>query len=313
MEFIPLQIATIVPEKQLTFDLYIHFKGQYLLYSENGVALKPEKFEKLKAQQIARFYIVKEHEPNYFAFLDSILSEALSDKNGPLDNKLNITEGAAATGVEGMQKDPSSNTSYKITQKAAQSLREVIAQNPNALKKIYGRLSDSMTDVIRHSLNVCALSTKLGTKLGLSEKELDDLGTAALIHDIGLSKLSNENKILFTKHKKILTPDEQRIYRFHPQDSAKMLSDKPYVNPEIMELVKNHEEVNGGSGPMKKKKLTLAESILSLCNNYDKRVSSQKLSGKVAMKEMQIEEVGNYDLKVIKALGQLLQEEGMLE
>jgi HD-GYP domain-containing protein (c-di-GMP phosphodiesterase class II) len=43
-----------------------------------------------------------------------------------------------------------------------------------------------------HSVNVCILSVALGRRLGLSKPQLLDLGLAALLHDIGKSKLPLE-------------------------------------------------------------------------------------------------------------------------
>jgi len=313
MNYVPLQIATILPEKELTFDLYIHFKDQYLQYASSGTSISGEKLDKLQVQQIAKFYIPASQEPNYEAFLDAIINEAVGSDETPLENKLDLIEGAAATGIEGMEQESSSVASYKITQKAAKGLREIIGNNPNALKKIYGKVSNELTDLIRHNYNVCALSTKLGEQLGLTDEELDDLGTAALLHDLGITRLQGDDKLLFMKPKKNFTPADYRIYKFHVEDSVKLLADKPYVNENVIELVRNHEENMGGTGPQKKKKLTKSEEILSLVNNYDKRVISQKVHAKQAAKELQIEEVGNYQLKTIQALIKVLQAEGLFE
>ncbi|HAZ14298.1 MAG: hypothetical protein A2X86_18915 [Bdellovibrionales bacterium GWA2_49_15] len=313
MEFIPLQIATIVPDKKITFDLYIHFKGQYLAYAEAGTAIPPAKLTKLALQQIARFYLLREHEANYQAFLEDVLNEAIKNSKTQIETKVQLTEGAAATGIEAMQSEKATSTAYKITQKAAKSLREVIEQNPNTLKKIYGKHSETMTDVIRHSLNVCALCTKLGRKMELENALLDALGTAALLHDIGLTKLSTQDKPLFLKPKKIFTLDDHRIYKTHVTDAVGMLVNKPYVTPDIIELVSHHDENHAGTGPLKLKKLTLSECILSLCNNYDKRVLTQKISARQALKELQIEELGNYDLKLLQAFTAVLQDEGLLD
>ena len=311
--FIPLQIATIVPEKEITFDLFIYFKETYLCYLEKGHSLHPEKLDKLRTQKIARFYIKDEDERNYQKFLDALLKEALEDTKRPADEKMNLVESAAATGIECLSNDPKNSASYQITEKAAKSLRQLIEENPVLLKKIYTNMGENISEVIKHSLNVCALSTRLGKQLGLTEKELDDLGTAALVHDIGLSKLSKEDKVLFQKPKKVFTPGQKGVYKFHTKDGRAMLADKPWSNPAVLDLVEAHEENLAGEGPMKKSKLTPSEAILSLVNNYDKRVITQKIPPKQAMKELQIDEVGKYDLNHMKALNQMLKEDGLFE
>ncbi|MBY0414123.1 MAG: hypothetical protein K2Q18_08150, partial [Bdellovibrionales bacterium] len=189
MEFTPLRITTVKPLRELTFDLYIYFKDQYLCYSKRGEQLSDEKFQKLKAQKIAKFFITESDEINYQNFLDALLDETLSSTTIAVEEKVIMAEGAATSAIERMQKNPGSESAYKATEKAAKSMRQVILGNPDALKKIFGKKVEKNEEIIKHSLNVCALVVKLAQLKGLSEKEMDDLGTAALIHDIGITNM----------------------------------------------------------------------------------------------------------------------------
>ncbi|MEA9355866.1 HD domain-containing phosphohydrolase [Bacteriovorax sp. PP10] len=312
MEFTPLRITTVKPLRELTFDLYIHFKEQYLCYAKRGEQLSEEKFLKLKAQKIAKFFITEGDESNYQKFLDALLDETLSNPKVDIEEKVSMAEGAAESAVERMQKDPGSESAYRATEKAAKSMRQVILNNPDALKKIFGKKADKSEEVIKHSLNVCALSVKLAEILKCSEKEMDDIGTAALIHDIGMTNMSKADMELFYKPKKLLSNDDKRVYYMHTKDAASLLKDKAYVTPAILELVSNHEEVLSGLGPNKKKKLSLSEEILSLVNNYDKRTITNKTSPAQTLKDMMIDELGNYDLKLLNEFKKVLHTEGLL-
>lgn len=312
MEFTPLRITTVKPLRELTFDLYIHFKEQYLCYAKRGEQLSEDKFLKLKAQKIAKFFITEGDESNYQKFLDALLDETLSNPKVNVEEKVAMAEGAAESAVERMQKDPGSESAYRATEKAAKSMRQVILNNPDALKKIFGKKADKSEEVIKHSLNVCALSVKLAEILKCSEKEMDDIGTAALIHDIGMTNMSKADMELFYKPKKLLSNDDKRVYYMHTKDASSLLKDKAYVTPAILELVINHEEVQSGLGPNKKKKLSLSEEILSLVNNYDKRTITNKTSPAQTLKDMMIDELGNYDLKLLNEFKKVLHTEGLL-
>lgn len=312
MDFTPLRISTVKPLRDLTFDLYIFFKEQYLCYVKRGEQLSEEKFEKLKTQKIAKFFITENDESNYQKFLDALLDETLSNPNVSVDEKVNMAEGAATSAIERMQKDPGSESAYRMTEKAAKSLRQVIKNNPDALKKIFGKKVDKNEDIIKHSLNVCALACKLGEVKRLSENELDELGTAALIHDIGLTNMNKNDIQLFYKPKKLLGHEDKRVYYMHCKDAAALLKDKLYVTPTILELIQNHEEVLSGLGPNKKKKLSMQEEILSLVNNYDKRTITNKTSPAQTMKDMMIDELGNYSLDLLNDFKKILQKEEML-
>lgn len=313
MDFTPLRISTVKPLKSLTFDLYIFFKDQYLCYSKRGEQLTEEKYGKLKAQKIAKFFITESDEFNYQKFLDSLLSETLSNQNINIEEKVTMVEGAASSAIERMQTDPGSESAYRMTETAAKSLRQVIKDNPDALKKIFGKKVEKNEEIIKHSLNVCALSLKLAEMLRSSEQELDDLGTAALIHDIGITQMNKEDIQLFYKPKKLFSSDDKRVYYLHTKDVKSLLKDKPYINNVIIELIANHEEVLSGSGPHKKKKLTKLEEILSMVNNYDKRTITNKTTPMQTLKDMMIDEMGNYNLDLLNEFKKVLHAEGLLD
>ncbi len=313
MDFTPLRISTVKPLRDLTFDLYIHFKDQYLCYAKRGENLSEEKFGKLKTQKVAKFFITENDEINYQKFLDSLLEETLSNPKVSLEEKIDMAEGAAGSAIERMQQDPGSVTAYRMTEKAAKSLRQVIKNNPDALKKIFGKKVDKNEEIIKHSLNVCALACKLAEVKGCTEDQLDDLGTAALIHDIALTSMNKNDIQLFYKPKKFLNNDDKRVYYMHVKDAATLLKDKSYITANIMELINNHEEVLSGQGPNKKKKLSLLEEILSMVNNYDKRMITSKTTPAQTLKDMMIDELGNYNLDLLKEFKQVLHKEGLLE
>lgn len=312
MDYTPLRISTVKPLRGLTFDLYIFFKEQYLCYAKNGEQLSEDKYQKLKAQQIAKFFITEKDEVNYQKFLDVLLSETLNSSSVSVEEKVNMAEGTCNSAVERMQKDPKSESAYRMTETAAKSLRQVIMQNPDALKQIFGKKVEKNDEIVKHSLNVCALSVKLATILGCTDSELDDLGTAALIHDIGITQMPKEAIELFYKPKKQLTNDDKKIYYNHCKDSLALLKDRPYVNPTIIELVINHEEVLSGMGPNKKKKLSKLEEILSMVNCYDKRVLTMKTPPAQTVKDMMIDELGNYNLAMLTEFKKVLLAEGLL-
>ncbi len=312
MDYTPLRITTVKPLRNLTFDLYIHFKEHYLCYAHKGEQLSEEKFQKLKTQKIAKFYITEDDENNYQKFLDALLDETMSNPQADVEEKVNMCEGAATSAVERMQKNPT-ESAYRATEKAAKSLRQVISSNPDALKKIFGKKVEKNEEIIKHSLNVCALSVKLAEVKKCTEQELDDIGTAALIHDIGITTMHKDDIALFNKPKKLLTNDDKRLYYLHCKDAAAILKEKPFVTPAILELVTNHEEVQSGLGPNKKKKLSLLEEILSLVNNYDKRIITNKTSPTQTLKDMMIDELGNYELTLLNDFKKVLQKEGLLD
>jgi len=70
-----------------------------------------------------------------------------------------------------------------------------------------------------HSVNVCIYAITLGKKLGLSPIQMSELGTGALMHDLGKVKVPIE----FIRKEGKLSDEEVEIMRLHPVHGAKEL------------------------------------------------------------------------------------------
>lgn len=312
MEFTPVRISTVKPDKNLTFDLYIYFKETYLCYIKKGHLIPEEKHKKLKKQKVAKFFISTEDENFYQNFLDSILSETAVSKLD-IEQKVDIAEGVAANAIERLQKAPDQK-SYKAAVKAVKGINEIIFSDPEALKNIFSKSRNDQADqLVNHSFNVCALSMKLATYQKCTQEEIENIGVAALMHDIGFSQLPKESVALFSKPKSELTHEEKKKFYEHTEVAANVLRDKPFINPTILELIYNHEEVLSGNGPHKKKKLSKLEEILSMVNNYDKRILTKAITPQMAVKEIMIDELGNYNLALLNDLKAVLKHEGLID
>ena len=312
MDFVPLRITTVKSETELTFDLYIYFKEHYLCYASKGKSLTQDKLEKLIKQEVADFFIPANQVDNVTVFMDKTLNEALYSEGLKDEERESIVEGIAASSIEHMSESPTEEN-YNMTKKAASGLRSVIRKNPNALKRLFGNKGRESELIIKHSLNVCALATRLAEHLKIPDEEIEDLATAALIHDIGLTKLPQADLALFEKDQDVLAPDERLRYGQHTKISMEILSDKPFISKRVEDLIVNHEEDLRGMGPQKIKKLTPVQECLSLCNAFDKRLVATNETPAEAYKAFQLDYIGRYNLELIQRFELVLKEEGMIE
>lgn len=309
--FTPLRITTIKAEKVVTFPVYIFFKEQYLEYIQSGHALEKDKHKKLRRQKITKFYIKDSDEPKYQQFLDSLLEDTLNDPNCATEEKVEIVSGQSETAIDRMSDDPGNQTNFDMTRKAAKNLQKLIFENPESLNQIFGQDSEG-EQVIQHCINVAVLSIKFAQSLKVSDEEIDYLSTAALMHDIGVMQMEKEQAELFEKPKSDLTAPEKTTYFEHCKGVVQLLAERPYINNQIIELIENHEENLQGSGPMKKSKLSKPQEILSLVNSYDKKIITKKITPAEAIKELMIDELGNYNLDLLNKFKAFLKSEKVI-
>ncbi len=313
MDFTPLRIKTIRPATVINFDLYIYYKDQYLKYRERGVTIPPGHHQKLLTQRIAKFYITAVDELNYQHYLDQLLQQTLTDPHVSTTEKVDFVEESASTAVEQMKNNPKSESAFRLSESSASNLRQVVNQNADALLAVYERSSDPKDQLIKHSINVCALATKFATHLRCNDEDINYLATAALLHDLGLGKLNSSLVQIGLADPKKLSPQERLLYYTHPRLGQEILQDRPYINPAILNLITLHEENRAGTGPEKNSKPTMIEEIMALVDCYDKKISFGKLTPKKALKELEIDEIGSYELNLISKLKTFLKDQGILK
>ena len=309
--YTPVRITTIKAERQVPFPVYIFFKDQYLEYVQQGKAIEKEKYKKLRRQKITKFFILGKDEGLYQKFLDSFLEETLNSPDTSLDDKAEAVTGQSETAIERLQIDPGNQTNFDMTRKAAKNLQKLIFENPESLKRIFGQDSES-GPIVQHCINVAAMSVKFALKNKVTEEELDWLSTAALMHDIGVMQMEKESQDLFYKPKNDFEGHEKIKYFEHCKGVVKILAEKPYINAQVIELIENHEENLQGSGPHKKSKLSKVQEILSMVNSYDKKIITKKIPPETAIKEMMIDELGNYNLALLTNFKSFLKEEKVI-
>lgn len=319
--FLPISIEAIRPNCPFTFDLYLKVNEKYLLYIKKGDGIEDSRpsslkvIQTLKEKKVERLFITHADHEAFENFIDTSIKEVIEDPALPPEEKFSVIEEIAQTAVEVVFTQPDSQKAYQITEKAAQGLRKVVSDNPGALKNLYYKKGKDTNLIETHCKNVAALALRLAFAMGKRGQDLDNLGAAALIHDVGLPKLpAAELKILFGRSSDKFSPDDKRMYHPHVVDGATTIKDKKFINAEVVNLVMKHEEKNSGKGyPERLKKLELLEEILSLVNCFDKKITVYGLDAVKAFKEIQTEEIGNYNLKTIKKFKEVLIAEQILK
>ena len=119
-----------------------------------------------------------------------------------------------------------------------------------------------------HSLHVGILANKFGKWLHLDQTRLCNLTTAALLHDIGKSKIKKE---LLTKPE-ALTAEEYEEVKKHSQYGYQLLKKSSRFSKSIMAGVLTHHERYDGSGyplALKAEKIPLFGRIIGICDTFD--------------------------------------------
>jgi len=96
-----------------------------------------------------------------------------------------------------------------------------------------------------HSLRVSEYARQIARELGLATKQVDQIGTSALLHDVG--KIYEEFAPLLRKEGR-LTPEERMLMQAHPVRSAELASTSAEFRGKVQADIRNHHENYDGTG-----------------------------------------------------------------
>jgi putative nucleotidyltransferase with HDIG domain len=118
-----------------------------------------------------------------------------------------------------------------------------------------------------HSERVNQYAVLLAKQLGMSKKEIREVHIASLFHDIG--KIGIEDKIL--RKPAVLTDDEYRVMKQHPDKGAQMLSKIKAMKDIIPGMRFHHERWDGSGYPtgLKGEQIPLAARIVAVADAFD--------------------------------------------
>lgn len=221
-----------------------------------------------------------------------------------LTRQAQVIQSVARTSIDVLNRileDPDSLVGYQIAAKAGQGIVAALRQSPQMIGELYQHLNDDLQPLVCHSKNVACLSVSLGLRSGLAVNELEELATAGLMHDIGLMKIEQAED-LFTRAKSEMTIEEAGAYDKHGELGHQLSENKNFIPEKVKDLIRLHEENLSGTGPYRQKNLDIGQQILSLVNRFDKIIVEQRLSFKMAFQYLALNEIGNYDLKLIEQL-----------
>ncbi len=119
-----------------------------------------------------------------------------------------------------------------------------------------------------HPVNVMVLCLLMGRAQGLSPAALQDLGMAALLHDIGKLRLPTTVSSPYLA----MTPADEARYRSHVGESVRLGQNMGLSKGVLLAMAQHHEMADGSGFPLKLRgeEMSLAGRILSLVNHYER-------------------------------------------
>ena len=181
-----------------------------------------------------------------------------------------------------------------------------------ALHQLYDAIVSTLVDSLDlrdrdtggHTRRVAALAVRVGGRLGMTGRALEDLRTAALLHDLG--KIGVADSILLKPSG--LTPEEWETMRCHPEQGADLLRSHGLLQGAIP-LIRSHQESYDGSGypdGLRAEAIPLGARIIAVADSFmamvDERPYQKARGNEEAYRELVRCAGAQFDPQVVAAL-----------
>ncbi len=160
----------------------------------------------------------------------------------------------------------------KVIEETAVNIIKNVVNNVDVASCMVDIKRDS-GELYSHMLNVASLSAIMGIKEGFSEHQLRCVTEGALLHDIGLTKVTipYENVEMDT-----MPAADKLNYRKHVITGYQMLQNFKWMEETTKLIVlSHHERINGSGYPFHKTEDRLSDEIrlVSICDHFDELVN----------------------------------------
>jgi HD-GYP domain-containing protein (c-di-GMP phosphodiesterase class II) len=202
--------------------------------------------------------------------------------------------------------------SVKKVKRAVQNIVDQVLQNEVSLVGLT-TIRDYDEYTFTHSVNVCIFSISVGKRLGLTKLQLYDLGLAALLHDVGKSRIPLE----ILNKTGALSDEEWRIMQAHPWLGVLTLFGlRGYGEIPYRGMIVAHEhhmkvDLTGYPKTIRRRELSLFSKIVAVADGFDAATSRRvyqttPIQPDQVLREMWENRRRGYDPVLVKALINLL-------
>lgn len=185
----------------------------------------------------------------------------------------NMVKERVSQGIQFLYNNTESKEFVETSANITSDLMKAIFENHSLAIDISAlKTSDEYT--FKHSVDVATLAMIIAKKLGMSSREVYDIGIAGLLHDMGKAQIPNE---ILNKPGR-LTDDEFQVMKSHSRLGYNILKKRNEFPPMIpLAVLQHHEKMNGTGYPLKCKadKIVPFAKILSVADVYDALVTER--------------------------------------
>lgn len=298
----------ITEGEKLTFDLYLPNDERTAMsrYLQSDTVVDGN--DKVRLREVEKVYIDEEDSLLYEAYVQDHIQTIARCEHISMDDKAIIVYEKASSVIDEMFRNPESLEMAKNVKPVVDSIVDIILHDTKAVESLL-KITAHDFYTHTHSINVSIYTLSLGAYLGMDEEELRILGMAAVLHDIGKSKVNYD---IINKNGK-LTDIEFEEMKTHPAAGHKIALHLGITDERILTGIRHHhEKLVGGGYPdgLKGDEISHFARIIGVCDVFDalttKRSYKDPMTTFESIKLMKEVMKGHLDFDIVNSLIRML-------
>jgi HD-GYP domain-containing protein (c-di-GMP phosphodiesterase class II) len=267
---------------------------------------------KVKLREIEGLYISEEDEVLYREYVARHLQSIAKNSDIPIDQKAKIVYERATETIDAMFKNPESLENVKQAEDIVHTTLEMILNDGSTVESLM-KITAHDYYTHTHSLNVSIYTLSLGAFLGIKGRDLEVLGMAAVLHDLGKSKIDYE---IINKNGK-LSDEEFAHMKCHPALGHEIALKLGIDDERVLSGIRHHhEKIQGGGYPdnLKGEQISYFARIIGVCDVFDalstKRSYKDPMSSFESLLLMKQQMSEHLDMDIVNAFIKMLHKQG---
>lgn len=268
---IPIELINVdaIPDLSLYLEGSIPdlARNELKLFRPKGSFVSQVEIKNLIQNKVQSIFIELSDAKFFNAYAEGLLASLPSGTTLADPKKIALLQTSALNVMQDVMADPSTEN-IKRAVKSVSGFVYVLMRDPKAYGMLL-QLSNHDHYTLQHSVGVATNALILGRKLGISaEADLIELGTGALLHDIGKTKV---NPKIINKGGPLDETEWQEMKQ-HAKWGYDIIQDNPDVGVRAkLAILQHHEEPAGGGYPLglKANEIDLYAKIVTISDIYN--------------------------------------------
>jgi HD-GYP domain-containing protein (c-di-GMP phosphodiesterase class II) len=244
IQYSPVVLESIDPEKFPDIPLYVNQGKSYALYKSTEMKLTGRDINRLRNSNVEYVYVRGDDVKDVQVYLESNLGNILTDGQLSAASKNAVMAPLLLNCISSVFMDPEQPENYHKCRFMLYQLAFEMT-NREELSDLLAKIALHQSYLVTHSAQVAILAMFLHKMLfSVDQDELVDVGVGCMLHDLGMLYVSGD---ILEKTDPLNRLEYMRI-RHHPQQGHDLMLKMGVTEPITLTIALSHHEWYNGAG-----------------------------------------------------------------